>query len=161
MILSPANVLAVLGATAYLIARDNWTNALNFFYDIPNNIVSARFYADLLIRLVRARPARNEWIRLGVAIPAAVAGILRQAVGLPVSGHLTHAFTVGLLESGDRSNPAIGRALALVPIPFVMTVRIRWMGFPPSDVATWAGVGLGLALGITAFILMRRWSDGR
>lgn len=155
MILAPANILAVLGAAAYMIARDNWTNAANFFYDIPNNIVSARFYVDLLMRLLRARPGRNEWIRLGVALPAAVAGILRQAVGLPVSGHLTHAFAVGLLESGDRANPAIGRALALLPIPFVVTVRIWWMGFPPADVATWAGVGLGLALGLTAFVLMR------
>ncbi len=155
MILSPANVLAVLGAAAYMIARDNWTNALNFFYDIPNNVVSARFYADLLIRLARARPARNEWIRLGVAIPAAIAGILRLATGLPISGHLTHAFSIGLLECGDRANPAIGRVLALVPIPFVVTVRIWWMGFPPADVATWAGVGLGLALGLTAFVLLR------
>jgi hypothetical protein len=136
LILRPANILAVLAAAAYMIARDNWTNAYNFFYDIPNNIVSARFYADLMIRLVRARPSRNEWIRLGVAVPAAVAGILRQAAGLPVSGHLTHAFAVGLLESGDRTNPPIGRAFALIPIPFVVAVRIHWMGFPPSDAAT-------------------------
>jgi len=153
-------VFAVVGTGGYgLLYRPGWSNLFLLLYDVPTLLLSFSFAGNVLRNLFVSRSAGHGAL-LGVLLLALVCGYGAQYRSWPLSGHLTVALTVGIIEAGNRQNPPSLKGAALLPAALLVLIRTFW---PQSE---WMGNRLNtvVALLVGGLLgggaILNRFQDG-
>jgi hypothetical protein len=152
------------GAMALLLAywlafRPAWPALAPLFYDIPTLTVVGSFGGAALLGLA-AREA-DAPARLAVLAAVALIGAGVELRHWPLSGHLTAAVTVGLLEASSGRSPSWLRAAACAPVLVLILIRTLWpqttlMGRGTYTVTAIAA-GLAIALAANRLASLHPW----
>lgn len=115
--------LALVGVVANSIFNGSWKNTASLVYDLPASLITFGFIAQLLIEF--AKDGRSAYLvfrfLMFFAMFAVTAG--RQFLGWSISGHLSCALAVALVQVADPRLVPIERALYCVPVPIVLYFR--------------------------------------
>ncbi|HLK57597.1 MAG TPA: hypothetical protein VKU00_13615 [Chthonomonadaceae bacterium] len=151
-------VMAVLGtAIYYMVNAPDWRNRFLLLYDIPTLPVAFACAGELLFRLASGERAA-AWIRLIGLLVAVGCGAGAQYKAWPLSGHLTVATTVALLQLSSVRDPLAWRLLSLLPILLLIGIRT----FRPQTALmgntfnTCSGLILGALIGSAVLLLLPR-----
>jgi hypothetical protein len=114
---------ALVGTAAYQrIFRPDWRNPALLLYDVPTLLVAFSFGGAALNRIA-ARDSSQGLVRLVALLVAAGLASGAQFRDWRLSGHLTVAMTVALLEGGDASNPLWLRVIVWAPVACLLLIR--------------------------------------
>ncbi|MBP8129584.1 MAG: hypothetical protein KA184_08370 [Candidatus Hydrogenedentes bacterium] len=131
--------LALTGAVANSLFNGSWKAPASLVYDVPASMVTFGFIAQVLIELFREGPRGYTVLRLVMflAMFAVTAG--RQFLGWSISGHLSCALAVALVQAADPRLFLTERVLYCVPVPIVL--YFRWTAgdynTPSGDANHW------------------------
>lgn len=126
-------VFAAAGTLTYWpLFHPDWCNGFLLLYDVPTLWVAWGFTGSLLWRVYQRqrRAASKPLFALLIAVVLASGA---QVANWPISGHLTIATMVGVLESANRTNPRSLRFAALLPVVLLVLIRTFWPQMPQMD----------------------------
>ena len=116
-------ILALLGTLAYyMLNMPEWDNPYFLFYDIPTLPVAFACAGELMFQL-SAGEKSYAGIRLAGLLVAAACGAGAQYRSWPLSGHLTVATTVALMQLSAQREPLPWRLISLLPLLLLLGIR--------------------------------------
>lgn len=119
-------LFAALGTGGYwLLHRPDWSNPFLTLYDVPTLLLAFSYAGAILGDLCRGASSAHV-VRLVGLFCVLVFADGAEYWAWPISGHLTVAVTVGLMEAGDALNPRWLRWSALLPSVLLVLVRTFW-----------------------------------
>ncbi len=144
-------------AAFWLRYPPDWHNTQWLAYDAVALVVVGSFAGSLVERCVRRRWRTGDVTRAVVLVLVMLLGWLFQEQGW-LSPHVLCAWTLGLLEVGDRDNPRSVRAAFFAPTVMVVVLRATWPGHPmtPLDLYVLGALASGTFIGGLGLLVIRR-----
>lgn len=152
----PAGVVLGLGIY-WVLYPSGLSRPLWVIYDIAGVAVTCGLAGAILGRVIaRDRRAGDVW-RVAALLGATVVALGVEYAAWPFSGHLTCAWTAGMIELGDTRNPVGMRVAAALPGVALILIRTLQPQIPQMGIHlyTLTALLLGSALGGTAAVAAR------
>ena len=127
-------------------------------YDIAGVAVTCGLAGVIVGRGIGGGQRPGDVWRAAALLGATVAALGVEYGAWPLSGHLTCAWTAGMIELGDRRNPVGMRVGAVLPGVGLVLIRALWPQIPQMGIHlyTLTALLLGTLLGGTAALAAAR-----
>ena len=116
-------VLAAVGVVAFCLYARSWKDLPHLIYDVVAGAAVFSFIAQLLLEVIKDG---GSWFWAGRFVLLAAMTIVttgREFLHWGISGHLSCALAVALVQTADFRLAPTERALYWIPIPVVLLIR--------------------------------------